>query len=152
ALNNSIGGTGLGTGEPVTGAPNTIAFNNRAGVLVGIDTTNPVFPLTTTLTTPPPLPTLPLGVNAGVINVLSTAGFASSGTLSVQTTTGHIVVTYTGISGNSFTGVTGSAAGTLTTAAGSNVVSQLSGGAIDFSAGGGNLIEENKITHTGGIL
>lgn len=144
AMNNTIGG------DPVANpaAANIIAFNHRAGVLVGIDTTDPVFPVTTTLTA---TPSLPLGPGTGVLNVTSTAGFASSGTLTVQTTTGTTVLTYAGITLTSFTGVTGGT-GTLSTDPGSNLVAQRSGGAIDFSGGSGNLIRGNSITETGGIL
>ena len=92
----TVGGAGLG---------NTIAFNHRAGVLVGIDISNPVIPQGTTTVAGG---TLPLGSpGTGTLSVLSTNGFATSGTLSIQTTTGLTVITYSGISGNSFTGVTG---------------------------------------------
>jgi hypothetical protein len=44
---------------------------------------------------------------AGVLNVASTAGWPTSGTLNVQTSTGGATITYTGVSGgNSFTGCT----------------------------------------------
>lgn len=43
----------------------------------------------------------------GTINVASTTGFASSGTIGVTTTTGTSTVTYTGKTGTTFTGCTG---------------------------------------------
>jgi hypothetical protein len=92
---NTIGGTG-------TGAGNTIAFNNRAGVLVGIDTTNPVFAQSTTTSMPGTLGTA--APNTGTISVVSTAGFAPSGTLAIpiadtQTTanTSSVSTTVTGL-------------------------------------------------------
>ncbi len=52
------------------------------------------------------------------INVASTSGFASSGSLYVQTSAGYQLVTYTGITGTSFTGCAG---GTGTMSTGGNV-------------------------------
>jgi hypothetical protein len=154
------GANGTEIGGSAAGEGNTIAFNSRAGVLVGIDTSNgvavgangtkaspaPVFAQSTLTTAGVVLPVTP--TNTGVISVVSTNGFASSGTLTVQTTTGTTVVTYSGISGNSFTGVTGGS-GTVVSGA---TVSQLSPNVNDISGGANNAILGNVITHTGGIL
>ena len=50
----------------------------------------------------------------GTINVASTTGFSTSGTIFVVTTTGTQLVTYTGTTGTTFTGCTGGT-GTMTT-------------------------------------
>jgi hypothetical protein len=48
------------------------------------------------------------------INVVSTVGFPSSGTIAVVTSSGTVPVTYTGITGTSFTGCSGGT-GTMST-------------------------------------
>lgn len=63
-----------------------------------------------TLSTPVPLlSTTILTYSAGTLTVANTAGFPHVGQLFVNTATGTVVLTYTGISGNSFTGVAGGA-------------------------------------------
>lgn len=57
-----------------------------------------------------------LPIVAGVLNVVSTSGFPSAGTLLIQTPCGLQTLTYTAIgSGTTFTGVNGGCCGTLTT-------------------------------------
>jgi hypothetical protein len=69
---------------------------------------------------------------AATINVASTAGFASSGTIYVITTAGPQLVTYTGIGATTFTGCTGGT-GTMNT-----------GNSVSF-AGGSVTYAQNKI-------
>lgn len=83
-----------------------------------------------------------------VINVLTTQGFPSSGTLTVQTSSGLQTVQYTGITVNSFTGCTGGA-GTMTiggTVAGSSVFSGSSRGVVNVA--GGIALVNGKIFQT----
>lgn len=68
--------------------------------------------------------TIPQLLPQGVIYVRTTAGFASSGTVSVQTTFGMQIVMYTGVTANAFTGCTGGVgtiiAGGIVTSPGQN--------------------------------
>lgn len=74
----------------------------------------------------------------GTINVSSTTGFATSGTIYVVTTAGPQIVNYTGTTATSFTGCTG---GTGTTSAGTSAVT---------SAGGSATYGPNKILSSSG--
>jgi hypothetical protein len=70
---------------------------------------------------------------SGTLHAVSTAGFPTSGTLSVVTGSGVRVVSYTGVSGNDFTGCSCSSTGVLSTG-GAITVSTV---ALYKAAGGG---------------
>lgn len=75
---------------------------------------------------------------SGTLNVASTTGFPTSGALTVNTGSGYVTITYTGVGGTTFTGCTCSGAGVLATGGyvGQNVTTTIT---QTISSNGGSL-------------
>lgn len=78
----------------------------------------------------------------GTINVASTTGFPSSGTIFVTTAAGYQTVTYTGVTGTSFTGCTGGT-GAMSTG---GVIANQNKYVIDYRANGETCMPESNDT------